>query len=464
MSIITDIISGAADITGKVLFADVLFFIPNIQLPFLIFWIILGAIFFTFKLNFVNVRYFSESFKIFLKKEAVDETGKTITSRSAFLGAISGCVGVGSIAGVAASVYYGGPGVVFWLLIGAFMCMPIRFAEVFLGHHFRRKDNEGNIVSYGPFAYIMQGLPTVGLGKYAGFMKVFFSVGLILTSFSATMGQVGPTTELISASFFNNSPIAAFLVALVLGIFTLFVVFGGLKRMSTVIEKMAVVMSLIYIVSIFIILAVNIKNIPSAVSLIISSAFQVKSIYGGAIGTLVVALTRIISMNEIGMGTTALLHGKSKNEDSVSEGLLAMAGPFVAILVFVALNSFAVIVSGSFNSGQNGVLMISHMFLSVSSILHMALILVIFLFAITTLIAWYFYVDTALKELKGGKIMAKIYPVFFLSFVLAASFIPFGVILKFTDVLGIVIIIPNILVLYALSGIVKKNLDKYKKM
>ena len=107
--------------------------------------------------------------------------------------------------------------------------------------------------------------------------------------------------------------------------------------------------------------------------------------------------------------------------------------------------------------------MISHMFSSVSSILHFALIAVIFLFAITTLIAWYFYVDTALKELKGGKIIAKFYPIVFLALVLSSSFIPFGVILKFTDVLGIIIIIPNILVLYVLSGIAKKHLLAYKK-
>jgi AGCS family alanine or glycine:cation symporter len=120
MSIIANFFEGISSTVAKVLFADVLFFIPNAKLPFLIFWVMLACIFFMFKLKFINFRHFTTSFKIFLEKEKQDETGKTITSRSAFLGAISGCVGVGSVAGVAASVYYGGPGVVIWLLIASF--------------------------------------------------------------------------------------------------------------------------------------------------------------------------------------------------------------------------------------------------------------------------------------------------------------------------------------------------------
>lgn len=406
---------------------------------------------------------FTESFKIFLKKEEADETGKSITSRSAFLGAISGCVGVGSVAGVAASVYYGGPGVVFWLLIAAFLSMPIRFAEVFLGHFFRKKDDSGNIISYGPFAYIRNGLATIGKHKTAKIMAPAFAICLILASFSAIMGQVGPTTELISHSFFNESSFAAGIIGAGLGIITLLVIFGGLSRISKVIEKMAVWMSVIYIASIFVVLLVNIKNIPAAFILIMKSAFEIKSVYGGIIGTIAVAFRRIISMNEIGMGTVAILHGKSKSSDSAREGFLAMSGPFVAILIFVALNSFAVITTGSYKSGANGVIMIDNMFKAISPLLSHALMIVILLFAFTTLIAWYFYVESALMELTRKKIFIRVLPVFFLALVICSSFIPFDTILKFTDIIGITIIIPNIIVLYLLSGYAKKGVTDYKK-
>lgn len=465
MSVAGKFVENIVSFFEGIIFFDVLFFIKDVKLPLIIFWVILACLFFCFKLRFVNFTRFTESFKIFLNKEDLDKTGKSITSRSAFLGAISGCVGVGSVSGVAASVYYGGPGVVFWLLVAAFLAMPLRFAEVFLGHYFRKKDVEGNIISYGPFAYIKNGLSELGFAKLANILACVFAVCLILASLSAIMGQVGPTTELISHSFFNKSEIATTISAILLATFTLIVIFGGLSRISKVIEKMAVSMSLIYIIIILIVLIVNVKNIPSAFILIMKSAFELKSIYGGAIGTLVIAFTRIVSMNEVGMGTVAILHGKSKTNDSAREGMLAMAGPFIAILIFVALNSFAVIVTGSHATGTNGVIMINEMFKTVSPLLSYALVVVILLFAITTLIAWYFYIETAITELTKKRFATKvILPTFFAALVIFSSFIPFGTILRFTDIIGISAIIPNIIVLYILSGFVKRGLEGYKKL
>jgi AGCS family alanine or glycine:cation symporter len=281
----------------SIMFANVLFFIPGIKLPLIIFWVIVASVYFCFKLDFVNFRMFAESFRIFTQKESSDKTGKSITSRSAFLGAISGCVGVGSVSGVAASVYYGGPGVVFWLIVVSFIVMPLRFAEVYLGHHFRKKDSEGNIYSYGPFAYIKNGLSEIGLNRTAKVMSIIFALCLILTSLSAMMGQVGPTTELISHTFFNKSPVAAGVIALGLAAFTIAVIFAGLSKMSKVIERLAVIMSITYIVSILIILIMNIKGIPAAFMLVMRSAFEAKSIYGGALGSSIIAFTRIIAMN-----------------------------------------------------------------------------------------------------------------------------------------------------------------------
>lgn len=462
-NLIATAVQKMADVAGTILFADVLFFLPNVQLPFLIFWVMLACVFFTFKLRFVNFRHFADSFKIFLQKEKQDDSGKTITSRSAFLGAISGCVGVGSVAGVAAAIFYGGPGVVFWLMVAAFLSMPVRFAEVYLGHYYRKKDDEGNITSYGPFAYIKHGLPEMNLSRFAKLFCTAFAICLIFTSFSAMMGQVVPTVELISHIFFDESKVAMVTIAFLIGLFTLIVIVGGLSRMSNVIQKLAVAMSLIYIVSIFVIIGMNFKSIPNAVKLIFDSAFEIKSIYGGMLGTIIVAFTRIISMNEIGMGTVAILHGKSKNENSAKEAMLAMAGPFVAILVFVALNSFAVVVSGSHEIGVNGIIMINQMFGSVHFFLSVALILIMLLFAITTLIAWYFYTETAIKELKRGDVIVKFYPLFFIVFITFCALVPFGVMLQFMDVIGISIIIPNIVILYILASKVKKGLDKYEK-
>ena len=463
MSIVSHVVESIVAPVGKIFYANVLFFTETLNLPFIIFITLLACIYFSFKLRFVNFRHFGDSFKIFFAKEKTDDAGKTITSRSAFLAAISGCVGVGSISGVAAAVYYGGPGVIFWLIVGAFVVMPLRFVEVYLGHYFRSKDKEGNIVVYGPFAYIKNGLSELGIPKIGKLFAAIFAISLFFTSIAAIMLQSGPTAELISGAFFEKSQTYALVVTVALAVITLFIVFGGLSRISKAIEKMALVMSVIYILSILLILGLNIKAIPGAVSLIVSSAFQAKSIYGGMFGVAIVALIRIISMNEIGLGTVSILHSKSKNENSAKEAILAMIGPFVAILIFVVLNSFAVIVTGSHNSGHNGVMMIHHMFSNVSSILSFALVIVMILFSITTLIAWYFYAETSLKELKGGNIFIKIYPLFFILIIVCSAVLPFQTILQLVDVFGIAIIVPNIIIFFLLGGKVSKGLRNYEQ-
>ena len=149
-------------------------------MPLAIFVLLVGVIYFTISLRFINFRFIGKSIQIFFEKEKEKDGTKAVTSRAAFLSAISGSVGLGSISGVAAALFVGGPGAVFWMSIAGFLVMPLRYAEVFLGHFFRTKEKDGTISKFGPYAYIETGLIKEGYSKKLSKFCFYFYLIAIL--------------------------------------------------------------------------------------------------------------------------------------------------------------------------------------------------------------------------------------------------------------------------------------------
>lgn len=451
-----------ADFLEGIIFFNTLFFLEGYNLPLAIFIVLVGLVYFTIKLRFINFRMIHTSIKIFFEKEKEVDASKAVTSKSAFLSAISGCVGVGSISGVAAAIFMGGPGAVFWMFVIGFLLMPLRYAEVFLGHFFRTKDKSGTIVQYGPYAYIENGLAKQGYpSSFRRFLFVFYAVSILVGSIGAFIMQVNPTAELIGEIFFNKNKVGIFIFSACLGLLCLFVVMGGLKRIVHSMEKMVSVMSIIYLVAIVFILLMNIKMIPATFKLIFENAFALKSVYGGILAVVIVSFTRGVVATEVGLGTVSLLHGKSQSNDSVREGLLAMAGPFFANFVFITLNSIAVLATSSHLGSENGILMISKMFSSVSPHFILVLGIITFLFAFTTIIAWYFYGESSIKQISNKKVFLLIYRVLFFILISVSGLVSFGVMIRIIDATVFSIVFPNIIALLLLGNVVKKKLDEY---
>lgn len=445
----------------SVVFFDILFFTPNYSMPLAIFVLLVGVIYFSLISKFINFRMIGTSIKIFFEKEKEIDGNKAVTSKAAFLSAISGCVGVGSISGVAAAIFMGGPGAVFWMFIIGFLIMPLRYTEVFLGHFFRTKTADGTITQYGPYAYLDKGLKQSGYSpKLSRFLFIFYIISILFGSIGAFTMQVNPLSEIVGNFIFDGNKMAVFIFCFFLASVSMFVVLGGLKRIIHAMEKSVSVMSLIYLSSILFILLINIKAIPSTIALIFTSAFEWQSVYGGILGTIIVSFTRAIIATEVGLGTVALLHGKSQNDNSVREGLLAMGGPFFANFIFITLNSIAVLASASHLKGENGILMISGMFEGIHAYFPILLIVVTFLFAFTTIVAWYFYGESSIKQITEKKLYIYLYRIFFFILITVSGSVSFGVMIRIIDATVFSIVFPNIIALILLGKVVKQNLPK----
>lgn len=461
---IQNLFAQIASFLEAIVFFNVLFFTEGYKLPLAIFMVLFGLFYFTFKLKFINFRMIGTSVKIFFEKEKEVDGAKAITSKSAFLSAISGCVGVGSISGVAAALFAGGPGSVFWMFVIGFLLMPLRYAEVFLGHFFRKKDASGNIIQYGPYAYLDHGLISQGYSKrLSKFLFIFYVISILVGSIGAFVMQVNPLAELTGNLIFKGSKVSIFIFCVLLASFSLFIIVGGLKRIVKAMEQTVSAMAVVYLFSIFLILSLNLKAIPATFVLILDSAFQLKSVYGGLLGVLIVSFTRGIVATEVGLGTVALLHGKSQSDDSVREGLLSMAGPFFANFIFITLNSIAVLATASHLKGENGILMINSMFEGVYPYFSIVLCIITFLFAFSTIIAWYFYGESSIKQITSKKYYFTLYKIFFFVLISVSGLVSFGVMLRIIDATVFSIVFPNIIGLILLGKVVKVELDKYRK-
>lgn len=450
-----------ANFLESIIFFNVLFFTPY-KMPIAIFVLLVGVIYFTISLRFINFRFIGKSIQIFFEKEKEKDGNKAVTSRAAFVSAISGCVGLGNISGVAAAIFAGGPGAIFWMLLAGFLVMPLRYAEVFLGHFFRTKEKDGTISKYGPYAYIETGLVKEGYSKkLSKFFFIFYVVAMLCGVIGALIFQVNPLTELTGSLLLNSNKGAMFLFCVALAALSIFVVVGGLKRIVHTMEGAVSVMSFLYVASILLILVLNFKALPGAIGLIFTEAFNIQSIYGGILGVIIVSITRVLVATEVGFGSVSFLHGKSQNDDSVREGLLSMAGPLFGNFVFVTLNSIAVIATASHLSGENGILMIVKMFASVHPYFPFVLFVAAFLFAFTTIIAWYFYGESTLRELTQNKFALLMYRIFIFVLISVSGIVSFGVILRVIDPLILSMVFPNVLALLLLGGVVRREFLKY---
>ena len=460
INVVSNAFEYLASALESVIFFNVLFFTPY-KMPLAVFVLFIGVIYFTIALKFIHFRMFSKALKIFFEKEKEVDGNKAITSRAAFLSAISGCVGVGNISGVAAALFAGGPGAVLWMLIIGFLITPLRYAEVFLGHFFREKASDGTIIKYGPYAYIENGLASKGYSKtFIKCLFVFYIVTILAGSVGALIFQVNPLAEIAGDLLLNNNKMGIFIFSLILAFICLFVVMGGLKRIVHSMEKVVSVMSIIYLLAIIVVLALNFGNIPHAIKLIFVEAFNMKSLYGGILGIVIVSFTRVIISTEVGLGTVSFLHGKSQNDNSVREGLLAMIGPVLANFLFVTLNSIAVIASFSHLQDTNGILMIKHMFNSVHGWFPYLLLLITFLFGFTTIVAWYFYAEASIKQITSKNYAVILYRVIFFVLISVSGLVSFGIMLRIIDAVVMSMVFPNIIALILLGSIVRKETYK----
>ena len=453
--------------------ADVIFFPVSIaggQVPAIILWVLAAGFFFTIYFKGIAIWGFKHAIdNVTAKPEKTEGGCGEVSSFQALATALSGTIGIGSIAGVAISISIGGPGAAFWIFFGAILGMSIKFIEASLAVKYRRFNPDGS-VSGGPMHYIAHGLTRKKMRWLGQPLSVIFAILCIGGGITGgNMIQINQTAHQIifitggESSIFSG---AAWVLGLIAAILIGLVVMGGIKSIAKVTTFLTPTMCALYIISGLIVILANFTNIPSAIALIIREAFHPTAVAGGVFGTIIIGLRRSVQSNEAGTGAAAIVYATAQTKEPISQGFVALLETFLTG-VLCLFTSFAIVFSGACTTATkeiSGIELASNAFQSVIPFFPVILSIIAVLFAMSTLISWAYYGQKAWTFLLGeGKKRVVAFNIIYCLFIIIGSAMNVKSIIDITDAMMVAMCVPNIIVLYILAPEIKRDLKDYLK-
>ncbi len=451
------------------------------QVPLVVLWLLLGAIFFTVRMGFINVRGFWHGIRLTRGHyDNPDETGE-VSHFQALASALSATIGLGNIAGVAIAVGVGGPGAIFWMIVAGILGMSSKFAECSLSQMYREVDHDGT-VSGGPMHYLHAGLKEIrvfgiSLGPFGAVLAVLFALVCMGGSFGGGCAfQVSQSLGAVREHITSIDPDAWILqhrridwvYGLIMAVLVGLVIIGGIRRIAVTAEKIVPLMCTIYVLTAVYILAVNYDRIPWAFQTILTEAFKWHSAYGGFLGVLVTGIRRAAFSNEAGIGSAAIAHAAARTEEPIREGIVASLGPFIDTVVICTMTGLVIVITGAFDNpayaqliaDKDGAALTAKAFESTVSWFSWILCIAVVLFAYSTMISWSYYGERCWSHLVGRR-MSLVYKVAFLIFVMLGAVVTANNILEFADLMILSMAFPNILGVALMSGKIRRALDDY---
>ena len=394
-----------------------------------------------------------------------------VTPLQAVTTALAATVGTGNIVGTSQAIALGGYGAVFWLWLAALLGMIIKYSEVTLSIRYRERDAKGDWVG-GPMYYIKN-----GLGEGWKWVGVLFCVFAALASFGiGNMSQVNSIVGSLNDAIDAFDPAAAgergvlnLIFGLILAGLVALILFGGIKRIGAVAEKLIPAMSILYILFSLTVIFGHAGDIGSAFGKISSSAFNPKAIGGAATGialrqTVVWGLRRSAFSNEAGLGSAAIAHAAAETKSPVDQGLYGIFEVFADTIVICTLTALTIICSGvEITFGQKvGSELITAAFATIfgQKFASVFVALALMLFAFTTVLGWSLYGSRCAQYLFGLK-FAKGYQVAFIIVIVVGAVASLDVVWDIADTFNGLMAIPNFIALFALSGVVAKLTKDY---
>jgi len=444
--------------------------VAGVAIPFVLVWLIAGAIFFTFYFRFINFRAFKHGFQLVRGDYSDPTAAGELTHFQALATALSGTVGLGNIAGVAVAVSLGGPGATFWMILAGLLGMSSKFVECTLGVKYRNEHADGT-VSGGPMYYLSKGLAErsdklKSLGKV---LAVLFAIFCIGGSFGGgNMFQANQSfKQVVAVTGGDVSWLAdkGWLFGLVIASLVGLVIIGGIQGIARVTSKIVPFMAVIYVTTGLFIIFSNIGEVPAAFAAIYNGAFSPEGIAGGIVGVLFQGFKRAAFSNEAGIGSAAIAHSAVRTNRPVTEGFVALYEPFIDTVVVCTITALVIIITGTWNPSvdpSQGVALTSAAFESSISWFPWILTLAVVLFAFSTMISWSYYGLKAWTYMFGESMATDIvYKVMFLFFVVVGSSMELGSVIDFSDAMIFAMAFPNMLGIYFLLPVVKKELNEY---
>ena len=450
--------------------------------PWMLVLLVGTGVYLSIRVGFIQFRKFGYAMrntlgKIFTKQEAGEGE---VTPFQAVATALAATVGTGNIAGVTGAICGGGPGAVFWMWISALFGMVTKYAEVVLAIRYRERNAQGDWVG-GPMYYIRN-----GMGKQWNWLSVVFcvlgalaafgignmtQVNTIASSINTAIDSFGGSTAAYSVELLGqNIPISSIMTGAVVAMVVGMVLFGGIKRIGAVSERMVPVMAAIYILASLIIIGTHVSSIGSVFAMIFKGAFSADAALGGVFGitimtTIQKGVGRGVFSNEAGLGSAPMAHAASSETDPVKQGLYGIFEVFMDTIVICTLTALTLLCGAQDKIvwGQSaGAELISASFSSVfgaqigSSIVAVG----ISLFALSTILSWSLYGTRCCEFLLGSK-AAKVYQILFVAVILVGATLELELVWNIADTLNGFMAIPNLIALLGLSPVVIKLTKDY---
>lgn len=439
-----------------------------------------GGILLTVRMGVLQIRKLPLALKWMVKNEE-DGEGE-VTSFGALCTALSATIGTGNIVGVATAIAAGGPGALFWMVVTAFFGMATKYAEGLLAVKYRVVDEDNHALG-GPFYYIERGMGQ----KWKWLAKIFAFFGICVGLFGiGTFSQVNGISSAVKGFFdpdnawtvtipgIGTYSWTVVIASLILSICVALVLIGGIKRISSVSQVVVPFMAILYVVLCAILLICNIKEIPAAFVTIVKGAFHPKAVTGGVVGSVIVAMqkgvARGIFSNESGLGSAPIAAAAAKTKEPVRQGLVSMTGTFIDTIIICTMTGLSIVLTGAWQQeGLEGVQVTTYAFqegLPISGqVVAFLLMLCLVFFAFTTILGWDYYSERCLEYLSGkNKKAILVYRWLYILAVFIGPYMTVKAVWTIADIFNGLMAIPNMIAIFALSGVVvKETRDFFKR-
>lgn len=430
-----------------------------------------GGLYLLISSGFVSLRRIPYAIKALREKH--DAKNGQISSAQALLSVIAATVGLGNIAGVAIALVMGGPGAIFWMWVSAMVGMCTKYHEGTLAIMYKGRDDRGNPQG-GPMHIIEQGMgrrwrPLARFFAIAGlfgtlcimnanqlteaFMTTFTTPdGIANSSFLAAIG---------SAIGLDNSDAFKLIFGIAIALIVASVILGGIRRIASVASVIVPFMVGVYFLMVLYIIITHAAQVPGVFASIISDAFSLDAGIGGLVGTAIIGARRAALVNDAGIGTASIMHGASRNNRPVREGLIAMLGPSIDSGLVCTLTALAILLCGDIHvEGVKGLAVAMQAFRAGIPYGDYLLMFVVLCFALSSMFSYSFYGTTCAAYLFGTR-RAKIYVYFFIASLIVFAVVPLEAAVGLCDLFYAFMALPTMIAVLSLSPRVRRATKEY---
>lgn len=414
-------------------------------------------LFLTFRTGFIQKKTF-KAIKLSVSRDP-DEEGD-ISQFGALTTALASTIGTGNIIGVGTAIALGGPGAVFWCWLTGVFGIATKYSEALIAVKYRVKSKDGRMMGGAMYA--------LDRGLHLKWLAILFALFAAVASFGiGSMVQ----SNAIANVWRENLDMPAWIVGVICALLTALVIFGGVKVIARVCEKLVPFMALFYVIGCVIILVYNYDYIIPALQTIVTLAFNPGAAAGGLVGTGIMmaaryGIARGLFSNESGMGSAPIVSAAAQTKNPVKQALVSSTGTFWDTVVVCALTGIVLVSSIMKNPGidvaniTDGSELTSLAFAQIPYVGKFILVIGIVSFAYSTILGWAYYGERCVEYLGGAKMLLP-YRILYVLSIAVAPLITLKLVWDLADTFNALMAIPNIIALLLLSKVIAKETKKY---